>query len=97
MKITDEWLMQNRTRAGAWTRAQLEVIGIKWPPRHGWKHQVIGKDLSDAEVARFISAANIRAKRTQKNDEKQATIDQELDRLIAEQNRDRIDFRRWAR
>jgi hypothetical protein len=95
MQITDQWLMDNRTKAGAWTRAQLAVIGIDWPPYHGWKQKVIGQVISEQTASAFVSAANLRSKRTKKNDAKKQRISDELDLLIVEQNRDRMDFSRW--
>ena len=95
MQITDQWLMDNRTKAGAWTRAQLAVIGVDWPPVHGWKQKVIGQVISESPASAFVSAADIRSKRTKKNDAKKQRISDELDLLIFEQNRDRMDSTRW--
>ena len=95
MQITDQWLMDNRTKAGAWTRAQLAVIGVDWPPVHGWKQKVIGQVISESTASAFVSAADIRSKRTKKNDAKKQRISDELDLLIFEQNRDRMYSTRW--
>ena len=46
MKITDEWLKKNKTKNGGYTKLQLNLIGIPWPPIHGWKKLVIGKEIS---------------------------------------------------
>jgi hypothetical protein len=97
MQITDQWLMDNRTRAGAWTKAQLALIGVDWPPIHGWKQKVIGQVISENTANEFVSAVDLRSKRTQKKDAKKQRISDELDRLIAAQNADKFDFNRWSR
>ena len=58
--VTDQWLMAHQSKAGAWTADQLAAIGISWPPAHGWKLRVIGKEISDDARVRFEQA--LRAK-----------------------------------
>lgn len=52
-KITEEWLRQFSSRAGGWTANQLKALGIEWPPEHGWKLLVIGKEITLEEKLRF--------------------------------------------
>lgn len=44
--LTKAYIDRNRTKKGAWTRKQLEAIGVSWPPRHGWKDRVVGNVIS---------------------------------------------------
>ncbi len=45
MKVTKEQIEAARTPAGGWTRKQLELWGVKWPPHKGWKTRLQnGKD-----------------------------------------------------
>lgn len=55
MKVTREFIMEHRTERGAWTYAQIEALGLKWPPLKGWIDSVIGQgqELTDAQVAKF--------------------------------------------
>jgi hypothetical protein len=53
MIVTREWVMRHRTPNGGWTRAQLDAIGVKWPPKRGWVVTVIGRDLPDDAVQAF--------------------------------------------
>jgi hypothetical protein len=55
VRITEDLLSRGRSAAGGWTRAQLELIGVPWPPVAGWKVTVLGGDLTDAEAASFIA------------------------------------------
>jgi hypothetical protein len=54
-KVSREWIDQFCTEAGGWTRDQLEVIGIEWPPIKGWKAKAIGRELTDEQRLRFES------------------------------------------
>lgn len=51
--VTDEWLNSFKTDLGAWTMLQFKAIGIAWPPRHGWKQQVIGSTITDQAAELF--------------------------------------------
>lgn len=62
--ITHQWLMQHQSRRDAWTADQLAAIGISWPPAHGWKWKVIGREITDDARARFEMA--MRAKRARR-------------------------------
>jgi hypothetical protein len=61
--VTNAWLMQHQSRRDAWTADQLAAIGISWPPKHGWKHRVIGTTITDQQKARFEQALRARAAR----------------------------------
>ena len=53
MKITNKWLVDNKTKNGGYTKLQLSLIGIPWPPIHGWKKNVIGKEISNDKKQAF--------------------------------------------
>ncbi|ABM40171.1 hypothetical protein [Polaromonas naphthalenivorans] len=53
MKLTREILMQYRRPKGMWTRAQLQALGVSWPPKHGWIKEVIGKELTEQQFDQF--------------------------------------------
>ncbi len=46
MIITREYLNQHRTKNGAWTKSQIEALGLEFMPKKGWMKEVIGKELS---------------------------------------------------
>lgn len=62
MKITKRFLLDNRTKSGAWTKEQFRIIGMTWPPAQGWMSLVKDKELTGAEVAEFILAKDKAAK-----------------------------------
>jgi hypothetical protein len=53
--------MLHQSRRDAWTADQLAAIGISWPPKHGWKHSVIGKTITAEQKARFELAMRAEA------------------------------------
>ena len=53
MIIDNEFLDKNRTKNGAWKRRQLEIVGVKWPPKKGWKAKIIGKKISKDDAKEF--------------------------------------------
>jgi hypothetical protein len=53
MEITNEWLEQWKTPGGGYTRKQLELLGVSWPPAKGWKKSVVGAELADETAKSF--------------------------------------------
>lgn len=53
VQITYELIDGARTPRGAWTAQQLNVLGVSWPPRHGWRQRLIGTWISAADAQRF--------------------------------------------
>lgn len=45
MIITKEWLNKHKTANGAWTKRQLEILGISWPATKGWQKTLIGQSI----------------------------------------------------
>lgn len=38
--ITLDIIEKGKTKNGAWTKRQLEILGVQWPPIKGWKEDV---------------------------------------------------------
>jgi hypothetical protein len=57
MKVSDEWLTANATRNGGYTKRQLALLNVHWPPVSGWKAQVVGLDIDAATTAEFEQIA----------------------------------------
>lgn len=64
--LTNEMIDDAKTDAGSWTRAQLAVLGVKWPPKGGWKGTIIGREFSEETLTRFRESASILSKKTLK-------------------------------
>ena len=63
MKLTNAMIDQGKTENGAWTRAQLALLGIEWPPVRGWKGGIIGMEVTVELLDKFYKAVHIRAQK----------------------------------
>lgn len=52
-EVSAEWVRSYQSVKGGWNRAQLEILGVKWPPSSGWVIQVVGRLISDEDKRRF--------------------------------------------
>lgn len=66
MIITRRYLMNHRTQRRAWTRPQIEALGLDWPPRKGWIDSLIGKELSEDNRKAFEAKVTIKQQRKNK-------------------------------
>lgn len=55
MIVTNELIIQGMSGNGGWNRAQLELLGIPWPPVQGWKRRAIGTVIPDADADLFLA------------------------------------------
>jgi len=51
--ITKKWLDANRTAKGAFTKKQVQALGIKWPPTSGWMKSIVGEFISSDKAREF--------------------------------------------
>ena len=51
--ITKEWIFNNRTKRGAWTKNQIEALGLKWPVTQGWIDELVGEAISSHDARIF--------------------------------------------
>lgn len=68
MQITHDWLVSVQTPRGAWTMAQLALLGVAWPPQHGWKRRLEGTEITEDIARRVEVAREQRRPRTIKRD-----------------------------
>jgi hypothetical protein len=61
--VTDALLEAGKTQSGGWTKAQLEILGVAWPPQPGWKQKVRGTLIPKSDAERFLALS--KADRTQ--------------------------------
>lgn len=74
--ITNTYLNEFRTKKGAWTKRQIEALGLKWPLTQGWKADVIGNTIEPKNAAIFETENE-----PIKKDKNSLTIDRCLDYL----------------
>lgn len=68
MLITKELILKNKTKNGAWTRDQLQALGVKWPPKHGWMKRIIGKPISSDNLHRLEEKVSAKEARSRSKD-----------------------------
>ncbi len=54
IQITNELIESGRSERGGWSRAQLAILGIPWPPPSGWKKTVVGHHIEQSEADHFV-------------------------------------------
>jgi len=53
--LTEQNIMDGASRFGAWSKVQLALIGVSWPPKKGWKEKVIGRSIDEDDLSKFLS------------------------------------------
>lgn len=54
LEITHEMIEAGKTPRGAWTKVQLTLLGIEWPPTKGWKSALVGHWISEENYQAFL-------------------------------------------
>lgn len=54
MEISKEFLSAGASAVGGYTRKQVQLLGLTWPPPKGWKNLVIGTEISDESAEEFL-------------------------------------------
>ena len=61
-KVTKDWIHKHKTPRGAWTKAQIEALGLEWPARQGWISQISGELISNQQARMFEEGKTVKAK-----------------------------------
>jgi hypothetical protein len=64
MLITKDWINEHKTKNGAWTKKQIESLGLVWPPSKGWPKSLVGTEITAEAAERFESGSTSYAKKT---------------------------------
>ena len=56
--ITKEYLSKHATKRGAYTKKQINALGLDWMPDIGWQSRLIGTELS-LDKARIFETENV--------------------------------------
>lgn len=54
MEVSSEFLAAGARAAGGYTRQQLQLLGLNWPPPKGWKKLVMGLVIPDESAEEFL-------------------------------------------
>jgi hypothetical protein len=77
--VTEKLLLAGRTGPGGWNRLQIECLGIKWPPKKGWKSRIRGRSIPRDKAERFVALRGATSLSTSAIDEIADTV---LDILV---------------
>jgi hypothetical protein len=55
--IDEQLLIAGRSKRGGWNRAQIEMLGVPWPLRQGWKEALLARrvPISETDAAIFVN------------------------------------------
>lgn len=56
MKINEDCFRLWMTERGGFTRAQLNLLGVGWPPVRGWKTSLIGAEITGELYEKILTA-----------------------------------------
>ena len=65
MKLTHDNIHAVATARKGFTKEQLAIFGIAWPPKKGWPKRLIGTEISDSDYARLMELKGSKSKTTQ--------------------------------
>ena len=55
VELTDELIESGMSARGGWTKAQLAVFGVGWPPKKGWKRRLVGTFVTSEQFGEFLA------------------------------------------
>jgi hypothetical protein len=53
--LNNDLIMAGFSDRGGINKAQLKLLGIEWPPIHGWKAGVIGSEIELSDYKKYLS------------------------------------------
>jgi len=68
--LTKDYIFRHQTSRGAWTKMQIEALGLTWPPREGWIDRLEGTSISFSQCQDFETGKDKYAKTHKKRREK---------------------------
>ena len=59
MKLSADFIHRYKGASGGWSKAQLAVLGVSWPPSKGWIERLVGQEITDLQVEQFKAEAYV--------------------------------------
>jgi hypothetical protein len=91
-KITRDWIHRWKSGSGGWNKPQLDVLGIRWPPRAGWIAKLEGTEILDSQREEFEHLRGLTRKNLQTPKAAQSPKEKLLTRSLPAQNSDDESF-----
>lgn len=64
--LTNDHITAAASDAGGWSRSQLALIGVPWPPQQGWRTRAVGKTIPEGDLRAFLALRDARRKTKRK-------------------------------
>jgi len=74
--VTKDYIFKHRTKRGAWTKAQILALGLKWPTETGWIDGMHGIYITHEQARSFEEGKtkfNIKKEKVKKQPKKMKT------------------------
>ncbi|MDG1752587.1 MAG: hypothetical protein P8I03_13140 [Thalassotalea sp.] len=69
IKLSKELIEMGRTGNGGYTKKQLKVLGVDWPPAKGWLKAMIGTEIEQEKYDKFVAFSTINRAKASLTDE----------------------------
>lgn len=60
MILQKEHIDSLETGNGGFNKKTLDLFGIKWPPKKGWKKKIIGKEVNEAKYIDLLNTKQLK-------------------------------------
>lgn len=57
--VTKEFIEQGISAHGGWTRRQLDILRVQWPPARDWMKRCVNRKISAVDAAEFLALNGI--------------------------------------
>lgn len=57
VEVTEGLLRRAKTPNSGYTKPQLAILGIGWPPIRGWKKEAIGRMITKEDAQKLLELA----------------------------------------
>ena len=54
IQLTDDMIEAGRSEQDGWSREQLRLFGVSWPPAKHWKRRMAGSQFDERVVEEFL-------------------------------------------
>jgi hypothetical protein len=73
MKLTKKQIMDGSSNNGGWSKPQLAILGVEWPPQQGWMFGACCREITPEQYQEFLKLRGAKTKRM-----KRAALNPEL-------------------
>ena len=53
-EVTRDWIHRHKTERGGFTKAQVQALGVDYPPKKGWVSELCGEYITQDQAKAFM-------------------------------------------